>query len=413
MKQYRPLIFFLGLLSIAMALASCKTPARLAYRNISSFYNPGSELKGLSYACFNVDDSLSRLYVSFPYNQLKYVHENGLDLARFRFSYQLYDGYESSSLIDSASFNGLDSLRADGRFFDSIALRINRGKDYILNVGLYDFALDKSYGKFIAIDKEQFSTLNDVLLVGSNNIPLLRNYVYRNESFRVRANIPNDELKVSFSEMVFPPATSPYQPPEKPEPEGAAMDSLFTIKMVKGVSEPLRLFATGSYFIQQGDRPLLLAQRFYDGFPEIGSVEKMRESLRYITTDAEYRDMQTKPARVAVDDFWLKVTGHSERALQQIKRYYTRVEDANRFFTLAFEGWKSDRGMIYIVYGPPNVVYKNAFIEEWTYGEAGNPLSVRFLFNLQSIQESKFDFVLERSEAYRTSWHLAVSNWRR
>lgn len=411
MKYYRPLIFFLVFAVIALALASCKTQARLAYRNIASFYNPASELKGLNYACFNVDDSLTRLYVSFPYNQLKYVRENGLDQARFRFSYQLYDGYENSALIDSSSFYGLDSLKTNGHFFDSIALKINRGRNYMLNVELHDLATGEYFGNFLAINKEKNSTPNDFLLVDNSNIPLLRKYVYRNESFRVRTNIPVDELNVSFSGMIFPPATSPYQPPEKHDE--TAKDSLFSITMVNGVSEPFRLTAAGSYFTRQGDESLLLTHRFYDGFPEIGAVERMRESLRYITTDAEYRDMQTKPARVAVDDFWIRVTGHPERALQQIKRYYLRVEEANQFFTLRGEGWKSDRGMIYIVYGPPSVVYKNALSEEWTYGEAGNPLSVRFLFNLQPIQGSKFDFVLERSEAYRTSWHLAVSNWRR
>ncbi len=411
MKKYRPLIFILVSLAMILAFASCKTPARLAYRNIASFYNPASEFKGLDYACFNVDDSLTRLYVSFPYNQLKYVRENGLDLARFRFSYQLYDGYENSVLIDSSSFNGLDSLKTDGRFFDSIALKINRGRNYMLNVELHDLVTGKYFGKFLAINKEKNSTPNDFLLVGNSNIPLLRNYVYRNEPFRVRTNIREEEMKVSYSGMIYQPATSPYQLPENPDE--TAIDSLFAITMVNGVSDPLRLSATGSYFIQKGDQSLLLANRLYDGFPEIGAVEKMRESLRYITTDAEYRDMQTKPARVAVDDFWIKVTGHPERALQQIKRYYSRVEETNRFFSLSGEGWKSDRGMIYIVYGPPSVVYKNALSEEWTYGEAGNPLSVRFLFNLKPIQGSKFDFVLERSEAYRTSWHLAVSNWRR
>jgi GWxTD domain-containing protein len=411
MKHYRSFIVFFLSLTIGLALASCKTPARLSYRNIASFYNPASELKGLDYACFNVDDSLTRLYVSFPYNQLKYTRENGLDLARFRLSYQLYDGYDNSTLIDSSSFYGLDSLKADGRFFDSIALKTYRGRNYMLNVELHDLVTEKHFGRFLAINKNKTITPNDFLLVGNDNIPLLRNYVLRNETFRVRTNIRADEMKISYSGMVFPPSTSPYQPSDKPEE--TVMDSLFTINLVDGVSGSLRLSATGSYFIRQGDISLLLAHRFYDGFPEIGAVEKMRESLRYITTDAEYRELQTKPARVAVDDFWIKVTGHPERALQQIKRYYTRLEEANRFFTLAFEGWKSDRGMIYIVYGPPSVVYKNALSEEWTYGEAGNPLSVRFLFSLEPIQDNKSDFVLERSEAYRTSWHLAVSNWRR
>ena len=153
--------------------------------------------------------------------------------------------------------------------------------------------------------------------------------------------------------------------------------------------------------------------RFYDGFPDIGSTGQMRESLRYISTDAEYREMSQLPPRAAIDEFWIKLTGHSERALSQIKRYYGRVEEANRFFSLSREGWKSDRGMIYMVFGPPNLVYRNTLSEQWTYGEAGNPLSLRFLFNLESVPDNQSEYFLIRSETYRTPWHMAVSNWRR
>lgn len=411
MKHGRPIIWFLISLVAVLLFDACKTPARLAYRNIAPFYNPGSEFKGLDYAIFNVDDSLTRLYLSFPYHQLKYVREDGMDVARFRFSYQLYDGYENSKLMDSASFYGMDSLARIDRFFDSIALRLYRGKTYMLNVELTDLRLKKSYGAFLAINKTRQGGDDDYLLVNANNLPLMRNYVLRNEVFRIRSAASGDALSLVISERVSAPAISPYQFPEKlPD---FTNDSSFSIGMENNVSETFKLSCAESCFLRVGKTLQPVARNFYDGFPEIGSVEEMRESLRYITTDAEFREIQRQPARAAVDDFWVKVTGHPERALQQIKSYYSRVEETNRFFTLSGEGWKSDRGMIYIVYGPPNVVYKNAVSEEWTYGEAGNPMSVRFMFNLKAVSDNLSDYILDRSDTYRSSWHLAVSNWRR
>ena len=390
---------------------SCRTPARLAYRNIAPFYNPASELKGLNYTVFNVDDSLTRLYLSFPYNQLKYVSEEGVDIARFRFSYQLYDGYENSKLMDSASFYGLDSLSRGNRFFDSIALKLYRGSNYMLNVELTDLGLKKSFGAFLSINKKMRGVEGDYLLVDAKNLPLMRKYVLRNEPFRVRTAAMINMLDMVISERESAAAVSPYQFPEKSLE--FSIDSAFSLDLKDGVSALCKLSPNASCFVRSGETFVPIAHKFYDGFPEIGSVEQMRGSLRYITTDAEFREMQKQPARVAVDDFWVKVTGHPERALQQIKRYYSRVEDANRFFTLSEEGWKSDRGMIYIVYGPPSVVYKNALSEEWTFGEMGNPLSVRFLFNLEVKDDDCSDYVLVRSDSYRSSWHLAVSNWRR
>ena len=411
MKHSRLIVWFFISLMVMLFFDSCKTPARLAYRNIAPFYNPASELKGLDYAVFNVDDSLTRLYLSLPYNQLKYIREDGVDMARFRFSYQLYDGYENSKLMDSASFYGLDSLALGNRFFDSIALRLKRGKNYMLNVELTDLGLKKSYGAFLSINKRASGGEADYLLVDANNLPLMRKYVLRNETFRVRSAALVNALDIVISERATIAALSPYQFPEKPL--DFSIDSTFSIDMKNGVSAPCKLSRNESCFVRAGERFQPLVHKFYDGFPEIGTVVEMRESLRYITTDAEFREMQRQPARLAVDEFWVKVTGHPERALQQIKRYYSRLEEANRFFTLSGEGWKSDRGMIYMVYGPPNVVYKNALAEEWTYGELGNPLSVRFMFNLGTVAGSLSDFVLVRSDSYRNSWHLAVSNWRR
>ncbi len=411
MKHGRPIVLILTSLLALLFLDSCRTPARLAYRNIAPFYNPDSELKSLDYAVFNVDDSLTRLYLTFPYHHLKYVREEGVNVARFKFSYQLYDGYENSKLMDSASFYGLDSLARGNRFFDSIALELHRGKSYMLNVEVTDLGLGKSYGAFLSIDKTKRGGADDYLLVNANNLPLVRTYVLRNEVFRIRSVDSGQALKMVISERITFPAVSPYQFPEKfPDFDN---DSIFSIGMENKVSEPFKLSCAESCFLRVGETLQPVAHNFYDGFPEIGSVEEMRESLRYITTDAEFREMQRQPARAAVDDFWVKVTGHPERALQQIKRYYSRVEEANRFFTLSGEGWKSDRGMIYIVYGPSNMVYKNALSEEWTYGEVGNPLSVRFMFNKENVADNLKDYILVRSDGYRNSWHLSVSNWRR
>jgi len=390
---------------------SCKSPARLAYRNIAPFYNPDSEFKGLSYELFNLDDSITNLYLSFPYKQLLYVKENGSQVADFRFFYQLYDGFDNSRLIDSASFYGSDSLKNQEIFLDSIPLVTLRGRNYIINAELTDLNSGKSYGRFLSLNKSKLSANDDVILLGSDNLPLMRNYVLGNETIHLRLNEDLKEISLAYSSKPSLPALNPFS--ASSGLNETEIDSTFAIVASEGFSDRFQLSRRGTYFKESENGYSFLAHRFYDGFPEIGTVAEMRESLRYISTDSEYRKMQEQTPRAAVDDFWINITGHPERALQQIKRYYKRVEEANRFFTLSKEGWKSDRGMIYIVYGPPSVVYRNAFSEEWTYGEIGNPLSVRFLFNSVSLTGNLSEFELVRSDNYRNSWHLAVSNWRR
>ncbi|MBW6489601.1 MAG: GWxTD domain-containing protein [Lentimicrobium sp.] len=405
-------IFVLFALGIALVFQySCKSPARLAYRNIASFYNPESEIKGLKYDFFHLDDTLTKLYVSFPYKQLVYKAEGNSTKAKFRFFYQIYDGYDNSILLDSASYYGVDSLNIGGIFMDSIPLVLLRGRNYILNTELSDLNSGITNGRFLKINKQKEIGEADFILVGTDNLPLLRNFIVRNETFRVKFIDTTNKITIAYFPGKKEIPGSPYAFQHKFS--DFEVDSIFNVEVEQGLTNILKFEKQGSYFVKVGDEYIFLVHCFYDGFPEIGTVNEMRESLRYISTEGEFRDMQSKPARAAVDDFWIRITGHPERALQQIKNYYKRVEEANRFFALSSEGWKSDRGMIYIVYGPPSIVFRNMVSEEWTYGEAGNPLSVRFLFNLEPIWGNMLDYKLVRSENYRNSWHLAVSNWRR
>lgn len=403
------ILIILGFLLIVQP--SCKSPARLAYRNIASFYNPASEIKGLKYDFYHIDDTLTKLYVSFPYQQLKYINEKNSAKALFRFFYQVYDGYDNAVLLDSASYYGIDSLNSGGTFLDSIPLVLFRGKNYILNAELIDLNSGYSNGRFLSISKEKKFSEADFLLVDADNLPLMRNYVFRNEPFRVKYGDTTTQITIA---CFFEKKDIPGPPFSHLSGAGDIdIDSVFNAEVEQGITPLLKFDKAGTYYIKSGDEYFFLVHRFYDGFPEIGSVLEMRESLRYISTESEFREMQTKTPRAAVDDFWIKITGHPERALQQIKNYYRRVEEANRFFTISAEGWRSDRGMIYIVYGPPSVVYRNSSAEEWTYGEAGNPSSVRYWFNIVPQRGKLPDYELIRSETYRNSWHLAVSNWRR
>jgi len=45
---------------------------------------------------------------------------------------------------------------------------------------------------------------------------------------------------------------------------------------------------------------------------------------------------------------------------------------ANYFFTSYKPGWMTDRGMIYIVLGPPVILHKGDDFEEWIYYNSSN-----------------------------------------
>jgi GWxTD domain-containing protein len=138
------------------------------------------------------------------------------------------------------------------------------------------------------------------------------------------------------------------------------------------------------------------------------------EPIRYLTTRKEYEKLaESKQIKLAVDSFWVKHSGSFERARSQISRYYNRVKDANVLFSSYLQGWKSDRGIIYIIYGPPNIVYRGDNKETWIYGEEGNLLSVKFNFVKVVNPLSENDYLLTKSPTYKESWYNAVATWRR
>jgi hypothetical protein len=114
-----------------------------------------------------------------------------------------------------------------------------------------------------------------------------------------------------------------------------------------------------------------------------------------------------------MDNFWLAATGSTDKARMMIRVFYTRMSYANRYFTDYKEGWKTDRGMIYLIYGLPNNINKGSDSETWEYTrkQQANPLS--FVFDRKSSPYSEEYFVLRRGDATPTYWRQATDSWRK
>jgi GWxTD domain-containing protein len=136
--------------------------------------------------------------------------------------------------------------------------------------------------------------------------------------------------------------------------------------------------------------------------------------VRYLTDGEEYKEIfNSQFPKESLDGFWLKNSGSIDKALEMIREYYNRVEIANHLFVSFCEGWKTDRGIIYLIFGPPNVVYRSDTEEQWTYGEANNYRSLQFVFYKVLNPFTDNDYVLQRQSNYKPYWYNAVQQWRR
>jgi GWxTD domain-containing protein len=140
-------------------------------------------------------------------------------------------------------------------------------------------------------------------------------------------------------------------------------------------------------------------------FPVPKQPNSLLEPLIYISSDDEYRRASDHAQpKAALDRFWLQLTeGDQEAARKKIRTFYRRVEMANRLFTSHTEGWKTDRGMIYIVMGAPTWVEKHPEHEIWTYSQ-----QLIFRFDRLQWAENTYIYQLQRKRRFQTAWYRAV-----
>ncbi|HEX9007351.1 MAG TPA: GWxTD domain-containing protein [Bacteroidota bacterium] len=131
---------------------------------------------------------------------------------------------------------------------------------------------------------------------------------------------------------------------------------------------PIELAATG--------RPIVVR---WHGLP-IGTknLDEAIDQLRYIARDSEMDSLKdaktTEEKRKLFLAFWKRRDPNPNTPRnERMEDYYARVEYANRHFSHYREGWKTDMGMVYIMFGPPSNVERHPFdpdykpYEIWSY----------------------------------------------
>ena len=117
-----------------------------------------------------------------------------------------------------------------------------------------------------------------------------------------------------------------------------------------------------------------------------------------------------KGDKKAFDRIILGITGNSERAKEFIRNYYRRVEWANFYFTSYKEGWKTDRGMIYMLFGLPDELYKFTDREVWVYKSSS--VDAKFNFVKSSTIFDPDNYVLIREKKFQETWYEKIDLWR-
>lgn len=295
-----------------------------------------------------------------------------------------------------------------------VLFTLKKGMNYYIDVQVLDVHKKTLYSHSEFSNKSSAESRQNFLITNSRDELLFSSYYKPEDVVYIRSQRNREKLyEVDFFKPNFKLALPPFSTDQMPH-FSYKPDSSFSVYEVHEKIE-LALPSKG-FFHLKTNKTTKDGVTFFvyeSSFPKIKNSEQMIHATRYIMAKKEFDNcMLSEDKKEAIDKFWLDIAGSNERAKELIRKYYGRVQEANKLFTSFQEGWKTDRGMIFIVFGAPNKVTKRKNGEIWTYGEVGNPMSIVFAFTKISNPFTDNDYFLERSEAYKVSWYEAVDMWR-
>ncbi|ALW84138.1 hypothetical protein AUC43_02900 [Hymenobacter sedentarius] len=257
------------------------------------------------------------------------------------------------------------------------------------------------------------------VLTDSVGLPLLRRYVRAGEAFGVDSYGLYQPVRWKRYEVMpvaaLPPMTNPAAMPAGPR----VLPVLDSAEARPG--ESLRFATPGLYALHvgaTGSAPgrTLAVMVAANNYPALTTAAELIEPLRYLTTSQERKRLTESPdPKRAVDKFWLDIAqGNQTLGKDLIRRYYGRVTAANHLFAAHKAGWLTDRGLLYIVLGPPPSVRRLFNGEErWFYPEGslgGGPISYTFRPRPSTFAPDYYELV--RRPEYELLWYAAVEKWR-
>jgi len=406
-------------LSILFIIASCIAPRKTSTTAQNSYYKRDANTIHPQFMVFHVSDTISELYFKISSKELLYMRPDGINFySNVLISYRLLPDYDSKEITDSASvrLDDMNNDNSDKYLVGKINVKAKSSHTYFLRVTVADLNRNIEVTNYIEVEKDDdLNRQNFLVKIKATDTPLFLNYVKTNDEVTInyKAKIAVN-LYVRYYKRNFPLAAPPFSLTD-PRPFQYKQDSAFTLQLSPEGSANFIVKKKGFYHFQldTSKREGLTLFNFSDAFPEVKKAEDMVPPLRFITSKQEYDDLNISAnKKAAIERFWLSSTGNQERAKEIIRKYYNRVQDANLYFTSYLEGWKTDRGMIYLIYGSPNVIYKTGTSETWIYGEENNVNSLSYSFSKVNNPFTNNDFTLDRSVVYKQSWYTAVDIWR-
>lgn len=153
-------------------------------------------------------------------------------------------------------------------------------------------------------------------------------------------------------------------------------------------------------------------------YPSLKTAEELARPLIYLMGEKDHNQLMaiqnSDSLKQAIDRFWLMHIGDKSKAKSVIELYYERVEEANKQFSSFKEGWKTDTGMMYILFGPPWYVDQRLDVMTWSYAyDRTNPY-YNYIFRRSKLRSEFYPFnnyLLQRHQQYFNTNYQQIQLW--
>ncbi len=398
---------------ISIIIVSSCGPSK-GYLAGASAYQDEEQLWDPAYRIYHLSDNTTRFYFIIPPGDMLYVRNP-----------KTYK-FEASTEISYKIVTGKSTLLTTG------VVEINREEDEIPTealIGFFDVEIPKGkfyFAKLIIDDKLRKKQFVDILTINKTNLSSKENFIITDTTNRVvfmdyinpnkKTKISSERIKASRLFVTKYTIDNTYPSPIYIETESKKskirIDTSFSILADQYVSFKEK----GIYLISKDSLSTigLTLLNFYDGFPLIAQKNNIAPPLRYITSDEEFNALQigTESSKLKAEKLWSSMTNNLPSTEKILTTYYKRIQYSNIYFTSYKEGWKTDRGLVYTIFGQPSNIYKNTREEKWSYGRQDSELEFNFVFVKRRNILTDNDYTLIRDRRMKDIWQKAVEHWR-
>jgi len=295
------------------------------------------------------------------------------------------------------SIPSTDSSKIRGKFIFPTP-----SKQWILLVKVTNSATMKSWSFFQSIEPKY--PVNG--FIEEKNGFVSKPYLLARNEYTIHGS--GKPLHIDFYKTNFPVSSPPFAEKDAKADRFMFPDSTF----LAGSGQKISINREGLYLVQEDTTAAEgFAFRAVSGvFPKFTKVEDLAAPLIFVCTKAEHEELiAAKGDKTKFDKVILDITRDRDRAKNFMRSYFRRVELTNLYFSSYKEGWKTDRGMIFLIFGLPDEVSRNGQNEVWYYKN----YRTRFTFVKTGSIYDPSQFTLIRNTNYMETWFNTIDLWRK